>query len=111
MFMLTWPGVATYFTSIFLANKAQWNEKWTSNFTLSSSLHHNTVNNSFGLESLRIFYPSMAKANFRLLGSAGADLVYQQSNWINQVGIGLGNRAPSIDVNHFIYSWVYQWLR
>ncbi len=103
MFMLTWPGVATYFTSIFLANKAQWNEKWTSNFTLSSSLHHNTVNNSFGLESLRIFYPSMAKANFRLLGSAGADLVYQQSNWINQVGIGLGNRAPSVSEGYGFY--------
>ena len=103
MFMLTWPGVATYFASVFLADQVQWNDKLTSNFTLSSSMHHNEVINAFGLESLKIFYPNMDKGKLRWLGSAGADLVYSQNNWINQVGIGLGNRAPSISEGYGFY--------
>ncbi len=103
MFMLTWPGVATYFSSLFFADQFKWNETLTSDITFSTSLHDNEINNSLGLESLKIFYPNMAKGKLRLLGSLTTGLNYHKDGWNHRIGAGYGTRAPSISEGYGFY--------
>ncbi len=103
MFMLTWPGVATYFSSLFIADQFKWNETLFSDITFSASLHDNEINNTFGLESLKIFYPNLKKGKLRFLGSFGTGLNYRQANWSHRFGVGYGTRAPSISEGYGFY--------
>jgi iron complex outermembrane receptor protein len=103
MFMLTWPGVLTNYGDIFAEDKYQLSEQWTSNISLGLAVHNNIVDNQFGFESMRIFYPEMEKSKSRLLKRASATLQYEKEHWSYNVGLAYGERAPSVSEGYGFY--------
>ncbi len=103
MFMLTWPGVNTNYAGLFLEDNFKLTQNFSVNGTAGLSMHHNHVNDEFGLASLRIFYPQMKAGNLRLLKNLSFALVYQPVNWKFSVGGAYGERAPSVSEGYGFY--------
>ncbi len=103
MFMLTWPGVHTFYNGLFLEDKLQINEKWNMLITLGSALQYNQVKSDFGYESLRIFYPEMSHTKMRWLKNAAVKMNYGKQQWQFSFGTGYGERAPSVSEGYGFY--------
>lgn len=103
MFMLTWPGVHTLYTGLFLEDKLSLNEQWNALISLGAGLNYNTVKSDFGYESLAIFYPDMQRNKTRLLKNAAVKLNYQKEKWQFSLGTGYGERAPSVSEGYGFY--------
>lgn len=103
MFMLTWPGVHTLYSSLFFEDKITINPNWNAAFSIGSGIQNNKVKKELGLESLRIFYPGMESANTRWLKNVSAKINYQQDHWQHSFGIGYGERAPSVSEGYGFY--------
>ncbi len=102
MFMLTWPDVRTFNTGFYAEDNINLKE---SSLKLSTrlALQNNDVASDFGLNSLRIFYPDMAKSQNRFLKSVSAQ--YQTKVWELDVngGLAYGDRAPSVTEGYGFY--------
>jgi len=103
MFMLTWPDVGTLYTGVFAEDSFKLSEKLTTNFSLGFGVHHNSIQDDFGLQSLQIFYPEMAATKTRFLINGGSKLSYQSNLWIHSIGFGYGERAPSVSEGYGFY--------
>ena len=103
MFMLTWPGVHTLFSSLFFEDNITINPKWSAVFSIGSGIQNNAVKKELGLESLRIFYPGMQSGHTRWLKNISAKINHQQSNWQHSLGLGYGERAPSVSEGYGFY--------
>ncbi|MCO5233063.1 MAG: hypothetical protein M9888_04945 [Chitinophagales bacterium] len=103
MYMLTWPGVATYFSKIFAEDKIQLNEQWNTIATLGTAIHYDEVKDDFGLRSLNIFYPELKKGNLRWLKNAGINFTYIKGILIQNTGLAYGERAPSVSEGYGFY--------
>ena len=103
MFMLTWPGVHTLYTGLFLEDKINLNEQWTASVMLGSALHHNVVKDDFGYESLKIFYPEMQRNKSRWLKNTAVKMSYHREKWQFDFGTGYGERAPSVSEGYGFY--------
>lgn len=103
MFMLTWPDVGTTYSGIFAKDNYRFNSNLSAEISLGIGVHHNKIENEFGLESLRIFYPEMKDTKTRFLMNSGAQMIYQNKNWTHQIGIGYGERAPSVSEAYGFY--------
>jgi len=103
MFMLTWPDVGTLYAGVFAEDNYVITEKLTANFSIGFGMHHNSINDIFGLQSLQIFYPEMADTKTRFLINSGSRLTYQNNFWTHSVGVGYGERAPSVSEGYGFY--------
>ncbi len=103
MFMLTWPGVHTYFGGIFVEDQILWNTYWSSTFTAGAGIHYNLIKDTFGFESLKIFYPDMTESKLRWLKNLGVNIKYAKNSWIAQAGAGYAERAPSVSEGYGFY--------
>jgi len=103
MFMLTWPDVGTFYAGAFVENHFAINNHWLTSISLGFGLHHNSINDIFGLQSLQIFYPDMDDTKTRFLINTGAALSYKTKSWTHSIGIGYGERAPSISEGYGYY--------
>lgn len=103
MFMLTWPDVGTLYAGAFAEDNYLISEKLTAHFSIGFGLHHNSINDLFGLQSLRIFYPEMEDSKTRFLINSGSKLTYQNDFWTYSLGMGYGERAPSVSEAYGIY--------
>jgi iron complex outermembrane receptor protein len=103
MFMLTWPGVGTYATTLHLENKTTWNEQWSGTIYAGTSLHHNQIENDFGYQSLQIFYPNLGRNKSRWLKNIGYNLAFTQQQWTHQFGLSCADRAPSVSEGYGFY--------
>lgn len=103
MFMLTWPGVLINYADLFAEDNIQISKNWTSKVSLGFALHNNMVNNDFGLESLRIFYPDMKKSKSRMLSRVSSSFEYSKNNWSVIMGMAYGERAPSVSEGYGFY--------
>lgn len=103
MFMYTWPHVNTIYNNLFIEDTYTINCH--ENLTLSGALgiHLNKVNSDFGLQSLQIFYPDMSSHNNRLLKSIAVSYLSHKNEWLYNIGIGYGERAPSISEGYGFY--------
>ena len=96
MFMLTWPDVNTIYAGIFAQNKYYFNEHFSADFSLGAGVHQNSIQDEFGLASLRIFYPDMNSSKTRFLINTALAVDFKQNNWKHSIGFGYGERAPSV---------------
>lgn len=103
MFMLTWPDVGTLYAGFFAEDRFKLSEKLTTNFSLGFGVHHNSVQDDFGLQSLQIFYPEMVASKTRFLINGGSNLSYQSNFWTHSLGLGYGERAPSVSEGYGFY--------
>ncbi len=103
MFMYTWPDVRTLFTSIYLADS--WKLDAHSSLVLSGSIgtHLNSLPDTFGLQSLRIFYPEMKDQKWRTVKNFSAHYLFEKSTFNFDFGIGYGDRAPSVSEGYGFY--------
>lgn len=103
MFMLTWPDVGTTYSGVFAKDNYSFNSNLSAELSLGIGVHHNKIEDEFGLESLRIFYPEMQDSKTRFLVNSGAKMIYQNENWTHQIGLGYGERAPSVSEAYGFY--------
>lgn len=103
MFMLTWPGVHTLYTGLFIEDKYAFNQQWSATLTLGSGFNHQAVKNDFGYQSLQIFYPQMQRNKARWLKNIALKTNYDQKNWQYSFGGGYGERAPSVSEGYGFY--------
>jgi iron complex outermembrane receptor protein len=103
MFMLTWPGVLTNYADVFAEDEFQLTDRWLSKVSLGVAGHGNTVDNQFGLESIRIFFPDAKRTNIRLLKRLSASVENRMGNTAFNLGIGYGERAPSVSEGYGFY--------
>ena len=102
MFMLTWPDVRTLFSGVFLEDNYEFNRNSVLKVSGSAGYHSNTVNSTFGLQSMKIFYPGMSKTNDRLLKSLAVSYSFK-TVLDYSLGIGYGERAPSVSEGYGFY--------
>lgn len=102
MFMLTWPDVHTTNVGIYAEDNISLED---ASLKLSTRLtyHSNTVANDFGLNSLKIFYPEMERANSRFLKSFSAQYHRMLNDFHLNGGISYGERAPSVSEGYGFY--------
>lgn len=102
MFMLTWPDVRTKNVGFYVEDHIDFNE---SSLKLSTRLsyHSNTVEDDFGLNSLKIFYPNMERTNSRFLKSFSSQYHKALGDFHLNGGISYGERAPSVSEGYGFY--------
>lgn len=103
MFMLTWPGVQTFYTNLYLEDRIQLSSHWTTTLTLSNALHDNFIASEFGYQSLKIFYSDLEKNKARWLTNVGAKFEFKRNQWNVQMGANYAERAPSVSEGYGFY--------
>ncbi|MGI9526176.1 MAG: TonB-dependent receptor plug domain-containing protein [Weeksellaceae bacterium] len=102
MFMLTWPDVQTLNTALYISDDFRW-AQWNMSANMRLANHSNKVLDDFGLNSLKIFYPSMSDQRNQFLMSFGLHTHRMFKNWHLRAGIGYGERAPSVSEGYGFY--------
>lgn len=103
MFMLTWPGVHTYYGDFFVENSITISKKTEAILSAGLAIHSNQISKQDGLESLRIFYPDLSKSKTRMLKRLSSSLQFSDGDWRYQLGLAYGERAPSISEGYGFY--------
>ncbi|MCZ2392963.1 MAG: hypothetical protein LC105_03785 [Chitinophagales bacterium] len=103
MYMLTWPGVHTYYTGMFGEDKIRWNDNWNTAVSIGTAVHYDAIKNDFGWNSLQIFYPELNKGKLRWLKNAGVNSTYIKGILIQNIGLAYGERAPSVSEAYGFY--------
>lgn len=104
MFAYTWPDVKTFYVGGTLKDHWQINDK--QSFVLSASIgsNYNTLSQA-GVDQLGIFHndDSFKDHKERLVGNLAANYEYINNEWSYGVGLGYGNRAPSVSEGYGYY--------
>ena len=102
MFMFTWPDVHTADLGFYAEDHLKFKADWLK-LSTRLSYHENTVNDQFGLESLRIFYPEMEKTNTRFLKTFSAQYHKSLAPFSLDGLLSYGERAPSVSEGYGFY--------
>lgn len=103
MFMITWPDVNTLYGGIHIEDNITLNHCFHLIVSGGIGFHQNSIKNDFGLESLQIFYPEMNDSKSRILKNLASQLVYHHKSWTHTLGLGYGERAPSVSEGYGFY--------
>lgn len=103
MYMLTWPGVLTYYGELAAEDDYTLSTKWHATLNGGLGLQNNFVDNQQGYESLTIFYPNMDRSRTRLLKRLSTSLNYDHKKWQYTIGTAYGERAPSVSEGYGYY--------
>ncbi len=102
MFMLTWPDVRTLNSGLYAEDIFDLNEgtlKISSRITVQGF----TIADEFGLNSLRIFYPTMPQRQTRFLKSFSSLYATKMAKADVKLGLSYGDRAPSVSEGFGFY--------
>ena len=103
MFMLTWPDVNTLYGGLQLQDYYAFAEFWALNLNGGVALQHNRIRSEMGYNSLKLFYPEIADRKTRLLKNISAHLSLNQKFFRHQLGLGYGERAPTVSEAYGFY--------
>ncbi len=103
MFMLTWPDVDTWYGGLNLRDNFSINHHLVLVFQGGIGIQHNKIKSASGLNSLRIFYPDIKAGKTRFLPSLSTQLSYHHNSLLYQLGLGYGERAPSVSEAYGFY--------
>lgn len=103
MFMYTWPDVRTLYSGIYFEDNVSLNYHSGLKITTTLGMHNNKVASNFGLESLQIFYPELGSIKNRFLKSFSATYSSDKNGFQYGLGIGYGERAPSVSEGYGFY--------
>ena len=96
MFMYTWPDIRTLYSGMYAKDIYTFNQHHSLSVSTRLGFHKNSVASASGLESLQIFYPDMNDRKNRFLSSITADYKMRKENYDISLGLGYGERAPSV---------------
>src|SRR5699024_721406 len=103
MYMLTWPDVNSLYTGLNLSDNISLNPDLSLLIEGGIGIHHNKIRSELGLNSLRIFYPDLSPTKTRILKNFSSYLSYFQGDFLHKIGIGYGDRAPSVSEGYGFY--------
>jgi len=103
MYMMTWPDVNTVYGGIFLEDKVDLGSHFQIDFSAGLGLHHNSIESTFGLNSLKVFYPEMEASKTRSIKSVHTGFNFHHKNWLFGLGGGFSERAPSVSEAYGFY--------
>lgn len=103
MFMLTWPGVLTYYADVYGEDNYALSKQWRVAINGGVGVQDNVVDDQLGLESLKIFYPGMERSKVRLLKRLSAALNCTNEHFQYTLGVAYGERAPSVSEGYGYY--------
>lgn len=102
MFMYTWPDVQTLNSGIFISDEFTF-RNWDLAFNTRLAIHHNSIKNEFGINSLEIFYSKFKPKKSRFLKSFGFNIHRRFGKFHLHSNIGYGERAPSVSEGYGFY--------
>jgi len=102
MFMLTWPDVRTTNLGFYAEDDISL-ENASLKLSTRLSYHSNSVEDDFGFNSLKIFYPDMGRLNPRFLKSFSAQYHKMMNDFHLDAGLAYGDRAPSVSEGYGFY--------
>lgn len=102
MFMLTWPDVRTLNSGFYVEDVINL-KRGTLKVSGRLAAHNFNITDAFGLNSLRIFYPEMAKQQTRLLKSISAKYHAKLKLFDFTSSLSYGDRAPSVSEGFGFY--------
>ncbi len=103
MFMLTWPDVRTTYTGIYGEDEMSLSSFEKVKVSARVGFQNEYIADNFGLNSLQIFYPTMADNQQRIITNLSAQYQYAKSNIQFVGGLGYGERAPSVTEAYGFY--------
>lgn len=103
MYMLTWPDVNTLYSGLSLADNISLNADLSLLIEAGIGIHHNKIRSKSGLSSLQIYYPDLSPTKTRILKNLSTRLSYFQGNFLHEIGMGYGDRAPSVSEGYGFY--------
>lgn len=103
MFMLTWPGVRSSELDFYLEDAWRINKRLSWKNNLGLAFEQNTIEDSFGLESLAIFYPEIEKRKRHFLMRISSALQYRKGDWNLMSSLSYAERAPSVSEAYGFY--------
>lgn len=103
MFMLTWPGVKTNYMDFYGEDVMMISDYLKLMLNGGIALHTNRIENEFGYESLKIFYPEMPHDKSRILKRLSAAANFNKNYMLSSAGIAYGERAPSVSEGYGFY--------
>lgn len=103
MFMLTWPDVNTLYGGINLEDNISFTPHLHLLLQGGIGIQNNKIKSEMGLNSLRLFYPDLKPGETRLLKTSFTQLSYHHHHLLYQLGVGYGDRAPSVSEGYGFY--------
>ena len=103
MFMYTWPDVRTFYNGLSLEDNIKISKEAVLRISTNLGFHSNTVDNDFGLQSLRIFYPEMKATQNRFLKSFSGNYTANKGKLEYGFGLAYAERAPSVSEGYGFY--------
>lgn len=103
MYMYTWPNIGTSYFGVFIEDN--WDINCHQNLKLSINLanHNNKFRDSFGFQTIQIFYPNIAPSKSRFLASSSIGYTYHKEAIKFGGGVSYGSRAPSVSEGYGFY--------
>ena len=103
MYMLTWPGVNTYYTDVFTTDQIRLTNRVRLNLSVGLASHTNYIASQIGYESNQIFAPNLERTKSRILKRASSSVDVHAGSWKLTFGVGYGERAPSVSEGYGFY--------
>lgn len=103
MFMLTWPDVRTLNSGLYAEDIIRFQKGASLRLSARLAVQQFNVADEFGLNSLRIFYPEMARRQTRFLKSVSTQYEKKLEKVQLIGGISYGERAPSVSEGFGFY--------
>jgi iron complex outermembrane receptor protein len=103
MYMLTWPGLNTIYGKLYFEDKIRINNNWFSDINIGIAVNSNSIKNELGLNSLRIFYPTLSTSRLQFLHNISGKINYSKNEIKLSIGVGYGERAASISEGFGFY--------
>lgn len=103
MFMLTWPGVRTSVLDFYMEDAWRLNQKITWKNNLGLAYEQNSIEDTFGLESLAIFYPEIENKKKQFLVRLSSAMQYKNRDWTLLTSLSYAERNPSVSEAYGFY--------
>ncbi len=103
MFMLTWPDVNTLYGGVNAEDNISFSPHLNLLLQGGIGVQNNEIKSDLGLNSLRLFYPDLESGKTRLLKSLFTRLSFHHQDFLYQIGMGYGDRAPSVSEGYGFY--------
>jgi len=103
MFMLTWPDVNTLYSGLSLVDNISLSSHFLLTIQGGVGLHYNEIKSDLGLNGLQLFYPDLEPTKKRLLKNLSSRLSYYKGDFLYKIGVGYGERAPSVSEGYGFY--------
>lgn len=103
MFMYTWPDIRTTYVGAYLQDKMYLHMNHSISYAASIGYQRTKIASEMGLNSLKIFYPTLAPNKNRAVMGTSFAYAFQKKNAELNLSFGYGQRTPSVSEAYGFY--------